>query len=142
MGSGVVQPGEGVHSERTTPYRRIFVVVETLVALSGAAGTWQLVTGAYTPSLSRLPFGLHSWVLPGLWLFGTVAAPAAVAAWLAWRRSDATPDAVLVASATMSLELLVQIPFLGVNLLQVVFGGVALVLAGLASQARRDGWRH
>jgi hypothetical protein len=49
---------------------------------------------------------------------------------------------VLLASAMLALELVVQLPFLGFNVLQAVFGTVAVVMAALAWQARRSGgWR-
>jgi hypothetical protein len=65
-----------------------------------------------------------------------VAVPSTVAAWLAWRRSPHAPTAVLVASALLAVELLVQIPFVGPSMLQAVMGTVAIVLAVLALAAR------
>jgi hypothetical protein len=123
------------------PHRRVFIVAESLVALSGLAGAVQLVAGVTTPPNSDLPFGLSSWVLPGFWLFGTVALPAAVAAWLAYRRSAYAPVAVMIAAITMAIEVTVQIPFVGLNPLQAIFGGVAMVLGILGFRARRAGWR-
>ena len=126
---------------RRAPFRKTFVAIETLVALGGVMGTVQLLTGTFTPPVSALePIGLSSWVLPGLWLFGTVVVPSATAAVLAWRGSVHAPPVVLLASATLALELLVQIPFLGPSLLQAVFGTVAITMAALALQARRTGW--
>jgi len=126
---------------RRTPFRRTVVVIETLVALGGLMGTAQLLTGTSTPPVSVLaPLGLSSWTLPGLWLFGTVVVPSAAAAILAWRRSPLAPPVVLLASGTLALELLVQIPFLGPSLLQAVFGGIAIAMAALALRARRVGW--
>jgi hypothetical protein len=60
---------------------------------------------------------------------------------LAWRGSSHTPTAVLVASATLAIEILVQIPFLGPSPFQVVFGGIAVTMAGLALLARRAAGR-
>ena len=40
----------------------------------------------------------------------------------------------------LALELLVQIPFLGLSLLQAIFGTIAIVMAALALQARQAGW--
>jgi hypothetical protein len=67
-----------------------------------------------------------------MWLTASVAVPSATAAYLAWRRSPAAPKAVLAASALLGIELLVQIPFLGVNGLQAamtLIGGTAATLA-------------
>jgi hypothetical protein len=76
-------------------------------------------------------------------LFATVAVPSGWAAWSAWRRSATTPTVVLIASALLLIEVTVQIPFVGPSMLQVVFGTLAVVLAGLALHARRAGWsRH
>jgi hypothetical protein len=124
------------------PFRRTFVLSEALIGASGLAGTWQLLRGSWTPPLSAIePLGLHSWRLPGLWLFGTVAVPAGVAGRLAWRRHEQAPTAVLAASGLLVMELVVQIPFLGLHPLQAVYGVPALVLAALALRARAEGWR-
>ena len=133
--------GRETADERVCPHRRIFVAAETVVAVSGLAGCIQLMAGIATPPDSDLPFGLSSWVLPGLWLFATVSLPAAAAAVLAYRRSPHAPVAVLLAAATMAIEVIVQIPFIGLNPLQAVFGGVAVALGALAVHARHAGWR-
>jgi hypothetical protein len=75
-------------------------------------------------------------------LFLSVALPSGLAAWLAWRRSVWAPTAALVASALLAIELLVQIPFLGPSILQVIFGAVAVGMAVVSLLARRAGWRH
>jgi tellurite resistance protein TehA-like permease len=64
-----------------------------------------------------------------------------LAAWLAWRRSAWAPAAVLLANALLVIELLVQIPFLGFSILQLIFGAVAIGMAVVAILARRAGWR-
>ena len=100
-----------------------------------------MLGAGFTPPVSMLnPIGLTSWVLPGLWLFATAAVPSAVVAGLAWRRSAWAPPAVLFASATLALEPLVQIPFLGPNSLQAVFGVVAITMTVLAFRSKRAGW--
>jgi len=121
----------------THPYRRTTIAVGGMTALAGYAGTWQLVAGVATPPDTDLPPGLHSWVLPGLWLCATVAVPWTAATWLTWRRADRATDAVLLACATLALELAVQVPFIGFSLLQLGFGAVAVVMAALALDARR-----
>jgi hypothetical protein len=123
------------------PHRRAFITVESLVALSGLAGAVQLMAGVATPPNSDLPLRVSSWVLPVLWLFGTVALPAAIAGLLAYRRSPYAPLAVVLASVTMAVEVLVQIPFIGLNPLQAVFGGLTVVLGALGVHAWRTGWR-
>jgi hypothetical protein len=79
-------------------------------------------------------------MLPAGWLFLTVALPSGLAAWLAWRRSPWTPVAVLLASALLATELLFQVPFLGLSVLQLVFGAVAIGMAVVAFLARQAGW--
>ena len=74
------------------PFRWTIVVVQSLVALGGLAGSIQLLAGLATPPVSVIsPLGLSSWALPAAWLFSTVALPSALAAWLAWRRSPRAP---------------------------------------------------
>jgi hypothetical protein len=86
------------------------------------------------------PLGLSSWTLPAGWLFLSVAFPSGLAAWLAWRRSAWAPPAVLLASALLATELLVQIPFIGLNILQLILGAVAVGMAVVGLLARRAGW--
>ena len=123
------------------PFRRVMLVAEALLALAGLGGSIQLLAGVATPPISALtPLGLSSWLLPAGWLFLTVALPSGMAAWLAWRRSAWAPPAVLLASALLATELLVQIPFLGLSILQVIFGAAAAGMAVISLLARRSGW--
>jgi hypothetical protein len=108
-----------------------------VTALGGLMGTGQLVGGVATPPAADLPPGLNSWVIPGLWLFASVAAPWTVATGLVWLRSAAAPKAVLLASASLAVELAVQLPFLGPSVLQAVFAAVAVGMTLLAADARR-----
>jgi hypothetical protein len=86
------------------------------------------------------PLGLSSWRLPAGWLFFSVAVPSGLAAVLAWCRSAWAPPAVLAASALLAIELLVQIPFLGFSMLQLIFGIVAVGMAAVALRAWKAGW--
>jgi hypothetical protein len=123
------------------PFRRTILAVESLVGTGGLAGSIQLLAGVATPPGSVLsPLGLSSWTLPAGWLFLSVAVPSGLAAWLAWRRSIWAPPAVLLASALLATELLVQIPFLGFSVLQLIFGAVAIGMAVVGLLARRAGW--
>jgi hypothetical protein len=123
------------------PFRRTIVAVETVIGLAGLAGSIQLLAGVATPEVSVLsPLGLSSWSLPAGWLFLSVAVPSSLAGWLAWRRSLWAPPAVLLASALLAIELLVQIPFLGFSVLQLIFGTVALGMAVVGLLARSAGW--
>ncbi len=100
-----------------------------------------LVSGRGTPPVAVLePLGLTSWVLPGWWLTASVAVPSAAAAYLAWRGSRSTPTAVWVASGLLAVELLVQIPLLGVNGLQASMALVGATAAGLAYRGRHTWW--
>lgn len=120
----------------TRGHRHLMVTVESAVALFGLGGGIMLMSGHGTPPLDALaPLGLSTWALPGVWLTASVAVPSGAAAYLAWRGSSSAPRAVLVASALLAVELLVQIPFLGVNGLQAsmaLVGGTAAVVAWLA----------
>ena len=87
------------------------------------------------------PLGLTSWVLPGIWLFASVAVPCVTASVLALRRRPTAPLAAVAAGGLLAVELLVQIPFVGLNPLQALFGLVAVALVGLGLDARRRGWR-
>jgi hypothetical protein len=122
------------------PHRRALLVTEVLVSLAGLEGAAQLALGIATPPDADLPGFLGSWLLPGLWLFGSVAVPSAAAAWLLQVRSPLAPAAVLLAAAALALELLVQIPFLGLSVLQAVLGAVAVATAALGLDARHRGW--
>jgi hypothetical protein len=122
-------------------FRAVFLVVWCLTLVGALGGAASLITGLGAPPVGWLePLGLTSWVLPGLWLLASVAVPSAVVVALAWRRSRWTPTAVLAASALLAVELLVQIPFVGLSVLQAVFGLVAVGMAVLAAIAR-DSWR-
>jgi hypothetical protein len=125
-------------------FRWVFVGVEAFILLGAVSGVVQLWSGAYTPPVSDLePLGLDSWRLPAVWLLVTVAVPSAVALVAALRRWPRTPEIVLVACALLLVEVLVQVPFVGPSALQAVMGTIALVLGGLAWQARRTGsWTH
>jgi hypothetical protein len=122
------------------PYRRLLMVLEGLIALSAFAGSVQLMVSGGGPFDADLPLGLPNWLVSGLWLFSLVAVPAAVAAWLCWRRSPHGLTAVLIASAGLGVDVVAQIPFIGWNVLQLVFGLIALAMALLALDARRRGW--
>lgn len=124
----------------TRPFRWTMAAAEAFVALGALMGTVMLVAGVNTPPLSAIDeIGLESWVLPGVWLFVSVAVPSATAAWLAFRGSRHAPTAVLVASALLIVELAVQLPFLGFSLFQLVFAALAVVLAVVALTARDSG---
>ncbi|MFN8157965.1 MAG: hypothetical protein U0R68_11145 [Candidatus Nanopelagicales bacterium] len=136
-----------VQSRATTthePYRWVFVGVEAFVLIGAVSGVVQLWTGSFAPPVSDLePLGLDSWRLPAVWLLASVAVPSAIALVAAVRRWRRTPEIVLVASALLLVEVLVQVPFVGPSVLQVVMGTIAVVLGALAWHARRTGaWSH
>lgn len=123
------------------PYRTTFVAAEGLIAVSGLIGTALLATNTFVPDVAVLePLGLHSWTLPGVWLFASVTLPSSIACWAAARHDPRAPEAVAVASALLLLELLVQLPFLGFDPLQPMMGVPALGVGALAHRARRTGW--
>jgi hypothetical protein len=122
----------------TRRHRRPMVAIESAMAVFGLGGGIMLISGHGTPPVEALtPLGLSSWVLPGVWLTTSVALPSAVAAYLAWQGSPSAPRAVMVASALLAVELLVQIPFLGVNGLQAAMASIGGTAAALAWHARK-----
>ena len=130
---------QGISSTRA-PHRWVFVGVEAFVLLGAVSGVWQLWSGTYAPPVSDLDaLGLDSWRLPAVWLFVSVAVPSGVALYAALRRWPRTPEIVLVASALLLVEVLVQIPFVGPSMLQLVMGLIALVVGALAWHARSTG---
>ena len=119
-------------------HRRTLLAMESAMAVFGLGGGVMLMSGHGTPPVEAISsLGLSSWVLPGVWLTASVAIPSALAAHLAWRGSQWTPRAVMVASGLLAVELLVQIPFLGVNGLQAAMALIGGTAAALAWQARR-----
>lgn len=121
----------------TWRHRRSLVTIESAMAVFGLGGGVMLMAGRGTPPVEWLaPLGLSSWVLPGVWLTASVAVPSAAAAYLAFRRSPRTLTAVYLASALLGVELVVQIPFLGVNGLQAAMALVGGTAAALAWRAR------
>ncbi|UWZ47793.1 hypothetical protein [Dactylosporangium matsuzakiense] len=119
------------------PWRRTLGLVAGVTSVAAIGGAVQLITGTYTPPVSDLePVGLHSWVVPGLWLAASVAVPCACVTLLAWHRSPRVGTAAIVAGLLLGVELVVQIPFVGLDVLQAVMGIVALALLGLGFAAR------
>ena len=135
MSQHVVQPFPvGTPTRR---HRGLIVTIESAMAVFGLGGGIMLLSGHGTPPLDALaPLGLSSWALPGVWLIASVAIPSAAAAYLTWRGSSTAPGAVLVASALLAIELLVQIPFLGVNGLQASMALIGGTAAAMAWRAR------
>jgi hypothetical protein len=111
------------------PWRRTLGLVSAVTGVAALTGSVQLMTGTFTPPVSDLrPLGLHSWVLPGLWLATSVALPCGVTAARAWRRSVQLGVTAATAGALLLVELAVQIPFVGFDPLQAVMGAVAGLL--------------
>ena len=142
LGTGVLASSPATSGD-VLPYRRTFMVAETMIALAGAGGAVQLWDGRMAPPLSDIePFGLNSWRLPALWLTATVVVPAAVAAVAAARRHPNTPELVIIAGGLLLLEVTSQIPFVGPSPLQGIFGAIAVGTGLLGFRARRSGaWR-
>jgi len=106
---------------------------QLLVALAAFVGSLQLALGIATPPTTDLDrLGLTTWILPAVWLFGVVAVPFAVAGILTLRGSSGGLIASLTASGLLMLELAVQVPFVGLNLMQPVMAAVAISTATAA----------
>lgn len=119
-------------------WRRTLGTTAAVTSLAAVVGAVQLVTDTYTPPVSDLePLGLSSWALPGLWLAASVAVPCAATALLAWRGSARLGAAAIAAGGLLGVELLVQIPFVGLDPLQAVMGVVAGTLVGLGASSRQ-----
>ena len=119
------------------PFRQLMNIIEIVLGAGAAAGAMQLLAGVATPPNDQLPFGLHSWTWPAVWLLATVCVPSVVAAVALSRRSASGPALVLVATVLLGVELLVQIPFIGLSWLQLVVGMLGASAAGMAIVARR-----
>ena len=123
------------------PYRFVLIAAESTLFLGALAGAVQLVNGAFTPPIADLaPLGLSNWTLPALWLFASVGVPSGLATWLAWERSSLAPTAALWSSALLTIELLVQIPFVGPSALQAALGIAGAGIAATAIKSRKQGW--
>lgn len=137
---GRAAPGAGAGR---VPWRRTLGLIGGVTGLAAIVGVIQLLTGTFTPPVSDLaPVGLHSWVLPGLWLAASVTLPCACVALLAWRASPRTGGAAIVAGALLAIELVVQIPVIGPDALQAVMGGVAAALIGFGLASRKHRHSH
>lgn len=129
----VAQPASAPSTYR---FRRSMTAIEIALAAAAAVGAVQLITNVATPPDDQLPYGLHSWAWPAVWLLATVCAPAAVAAVALSRRASVGPSLVLVATALLGGELLVQIPFIGLSWLQLAVGLLGACAAAMAIVAR------
>lgn len=115
-------------------FRRSMGVIEVVLAAAATVGVVQLLADVGAPPDSDIPFGLHSWIWPAIWLLVMVLLPSAHAAFALLRRWGSGPALVLMASALLAVELLVQIPFVGPSWLQL---GVGLLGASAATMAVR-----
>ncbi len=123
-----------MHRIHATANSRIgLAACQAVVAACAVMGAAQLFLDVATPPESSIePLGLASWRLPACWLLATVGVPFAIAAVGTWTAAPWARTASLLASGLLLLELLVQIPFLGPNALQWIFGLAALALASWA----------
>lgn len=130
--------GRHARPVRGLRHRNALLLLATLTSLAALVGAVQLITDTFTPPVGDLePLGLHSWVLPGMWLAASVAVPCAAVAFLAGRRSDRAGRAAIVAGVLLTVELAVQVPFVGFDPLQVVMGLVAAALIAFGVDAVR-----
>jgi hypothetical protein len=134
----IIEPDEADHPRITQsalpPYRfrRSMAAIEIALAAASAVGAVQLFADVATPPDDQLPLGLRSWAWPAVWLLATVCVPAALAAIALTRRAPSDPAVVLAATGLLGVELVVQIPFVGLSWLQLAVG---LLGAGAAAKA-------
>jgi hypothetical protein len=119
-------------------WRRTLGALAGFTSVAATVGALQLVTGVFTPPVEDLEaLGLHSWVLPGVWLGLSVGVPCAAVAWLALRRRPRVGVAAVCAGVLLLVELVVQVPFVGFDPLQVVMGVVAATMLVLGTLSWR-----
>ncbi len=138
---GVSQLNWGGPGKVRYPSRTALVIIESVLSVAAVEGAVQLAVGVSTPPKTGLPLGLDTWLLPGAWLFASVAVPYGAAAVLAFRRDRRAPAAAQLAGAALIVELLVQIPFVGLSPLQAILALGAITTIVLGRRARRLGWR-
>lgn len=131
-----LQISETGPARREYRFRRSMSAFEIVLATAALVGAVQLFADVATPPDSQLPFGLHSWVWPAVWLLATVCVPSALAAVALVRRSRSGPSFVLAATCLLGVELVVQIPFIGLSWLQLVVGLPGACAAAMAIAAR------
>jgi hypothetical protein len=126
------------HPTPTRPARgrpgNTLLVVLVLVALNAVhGGVGLMVNGMGMPDewLEHLP--VDTWVLPGVALLLTVAAPQALAALAVWRAGERAPLVGVLAGAALVLWILVQLALLQrYFFLQPVIAGLGLAEVALA----------
>lgn len=139
----IVQPDEPELLEETQivgparyPFRWSMNVIEMLLAIGSGIGAALLIADVGTPPDSDLPLDLHGWTLPAVWLLVMVFLPSVVAVLAVSKRDPSGPAAVLGASALLGVELLVQIPFVGLSWLQLIAAVLGASAAAMAVVAR------
>jgi len=117
-------------------FRRSMTVIEITLATAAAIGAVLFFADVAVPPDDQLPSGLDNWVWPAIWLIGTVCVPSAIAAIALSRRASSGPLLVLLATALLGVELVVQIPFVGLSWLQLLVALSGVSAAVMAIVAR------
>jgi hypothetical protein len=125
--------------DRATYTRIALVMLEAFVGVGAVYGGVMLVRDSWgLPVTDLAPLPLHSWVLPGVALLVSVAAPMLAAAVLVARRHGLAADASVLAGAILAGWIVVQLAVIGPQMaLQAVMFVLGLVTAALGLLLRR-----
>jgi hypothetical protein len=126
------------HGQRSV--RWVLIALELFAGVGAVYGALMLVRDSWRLPLDYLdPLPLHSWVLPGIALFGLVAVPMLAAAVLVWRRAGHAADVSIGAGVLLAGWIAVQLAVIGPRMaLQAIMAVIGLAVAGLGWWWRRS----
>jgi hypothetical protein len=124
---------------RATYTRVALVMLEVFVGVGAVYGGVMLARDSWGLPVTDLePLPLHSWVLPGVALLVSVAAPMLAAAVLVARSHVRAADASVLAGAILVGWIVVQLAVIGPQMaLQAVMFVLGLVISALGLRLRR-----
>jgi hypothetical protein len=127
-------------SVRPKATRVALIALEAFIGVGAVYGGVMLIRGSWDLPVADLdPLPLSSWVLPGVALLATVAAPMALAAVLVGRHRPAAAGASVAAGAVLVGWILFQLAVIGPQMaLQAVMLVLGAVVAGLGLLLRRQ----
>src|SRR4051794_40028840 len=116
------------------------IALELFAGVGAVYRALMLVRDSWRLPLNYLdPLPLHSWVLPGIALFGVVAVPMLGAAVLVWRRVRHAADVSIGAGVLLAGWIATQLAVIGSRMaLQAIMAVNGLAVAGLGWWWRRS----